>query len=173
MRYDVKEVAQLRLEQVLHCLGMVANVLLLHEFVLWILDELSEADHQAPRVWTLCLEAFNEYASDLLLDDFSACFVEYHQNDAREVESVVVGVPELVDNGVQEVQSGLIVESVHNELEGVSVFDTWLLLASLMSDEENHATYNIGVDSSEAVDNLFALFHFVADVVYNLLVSCP
>ena len=78
MRYNVEEVAQLRLEQVLHCLWMVANVLLLHEFVLRILNELSEADHKAPRVWTLSLEAFNEYASDLLLDDFSACFVENH-----------------------------------------------------------------------------------------------
>ena len=56
---------------------------------------------------------------------------------------MVVGVPQLVDYSVQELQSGLIIESVHNELEGVSVFNTWLLLTSLMCNKENHGAYNI------------------------------
>ena len=135
MGHDVQEVAKLRLEKVLYCLWMVANILFLHELVLWILDEFSEADHQAPRVWTLCLQALQEYACNLLLNNFSSCFCENEKDDAREVERMVVGVPELVDDCVEEVQSGLIVKSVHYEFKSISVFDTLILLTCLVGNE--------------------------------------
>jgi len=64
--YKVKEVAKLILEEACHSLRVFFDILLLSEFVLGVLDELSETDHEAPWVWTAGLESFEEDLCDLL-----------------------------------------------------------------------------------------------------------
>jgi len=98
---------------------MLPNIIPPHEGELWILDELPEADHEAPWVWTACLQSLEEDGADLLEDDLASGLCVDEQNDAQEVECVVVGEAELVDDGIQEAQASLIIESLHNLLEGV------------------------------------------------------
>ena len=45
---------------------MILDILLLSEFVLGVLDELSETDHETPWVWAAGLESFEEDLCDLL-----------------------------------------------------------------------------------------------------------
>jgi len=71
--HEIEEVSQSSLEQIGYGLWMVSDVLLPHECELWILDELSEADHQAPWIWSTCLEALQEDLTDLLLNNLTAC----------------------------------------------------------------------------------------------------
>jgi len=61
---------------------MLSNVLLLHEFILRILNQLSETDHKAPWVWTTSLQALQEYAAYLLLDDLFSSLSVDEQDDA-------------------------------------------------------------------------------------------
>ena len=98
---------------------MLSNILLPHEGELWILDELPEADHETPWVWPASLQSLEEDGADLLEDNLASSLRVDEQNDAQEVECVVVGEAELVDDGVQEAQASLIVESLHNLLEGI------------------------------------------------------
>ena len=98
---------------------MLSNILLPHEGELWILDELPEADHETPWVWPTSLQSLEEDGADLLEDNLASSLRVDEQNDAQEVECVVVGEAELVDDGVQEAQASLIVESLHNLLEGI------------------------------------------------------
>ena len=134
----IKEVSESSLEEVGYGLWMLSDVLLPHECEFWILDELTEADHQAPRIWSTCLEALQEDLTDLLLNNLTACvgvfgFGVDEQNDAREVERVVVGETQLIYDGIQEAQSGAVVQRLHNLGEGVHRFsvplDSWVLLA--------------------------------------------
>jgi len=60
---------------------------------------------------------------------------------------------------------------VHDKLEGITVLNARLLLASLVRDEENDGAYNIGADSANTIELLFALFHFVANVIDQLLIA--
>ena len=98
---------------------MLPNILLPHEGKLWILDELPKADHEAPGVRAACLQSLKEDRADLLEDDLASSLCVDEQNDAQEVECVVVGEAELVNDGIQEAQASLIVESLHNLLEGI------------------------------------------------------
>jgi len=103
VRHDLQKVTELCLEEVLDCLGVLANVLLLHETVFGVLNELAEADHQAPWIWSWSLEALQENACNLLLDDLCwASFGIDKQNNAGEVESVVVWVSKLIHDSIQE-----------------------------------------------------------------------
>ena len=52
---------------------MVSDVLLPHKCELWILNELTETDHQAPWIWSTCLKALQEDLADLLLNNLTAC----------------------------------------------------------------------------------------------------
>ena len=131
MRHDLSEVAEAGFEEVLHCLGVISDVLLLHELVLRVLDQLTETYHEAPRVRATALEPLKENGADLLLDDLLAGLGENEEDDACAVDSVSVRESKLVDDRVQEAESGLVVELVNNLLESVSVLDAWLLLASL------------------------------------------
>ena len=70
-RHEVHEVSQLALEEARDRLRMLSNILLPHEGELWILDELTEADHQAPWIWSTSLEALQEDLADLLLNNLS------------------------------------------------------------------------------------------------------
>lgn len=83
----------------------------------------------------------------MFIDNLSSSLCIYEENDAREVECVVVGEAELVDDCVQEAQAGLIVESLHDLLEGVHgltvLLDARFLLACLMSDEQDHSTDHV------------------------------
>ena len=118
-RHKVEEVPQLALEQARDGLRVLPNILLPHEGELWILDELPEADHEAPGVRAACLQSLEEDRADLLEDDLASGLCIDEQNDAQEVEGVVVREAELVDDGIQEAQTSLIVESLHNLLEGI------------------------------------------------------
>ena len=69
------------------------------------------------------MQSFKEDGRDLLLDDLLAGLSIDPQNDAGEVESVIVGVSELVHNRVEEAEPGVVVEAVHYLLESVSVLD--------------------------------------------------
>ena len=73
---------------------MLPNILLPHEGELWILDELPEADHEAPGVWAACLQSLEEDGADLLEDDLAPGLCIDEQNDAQEVEGVIVGEAE-------------------------------------------------------------------------------
>lgn len=64
--YKVEEVAELILEEARHSLRVLLDVVLLSEFVLGVLDELSETDHEAPWVWAAGLESLEEDLCDLL-----------------------------------------------------------------------------------------------------------
>ena len=85
--HEIKEVPESALEQIGDRLGVVSDVLLPHKCELRILDQLSETDHQAPWVWSTCLQALQEDLADLLLNNLSACvgvfsFSVDEQNDA-------------------------------------------------------------------------------------------
>lgn len=98
---------------------MLTNILLPHKCELRILDELPEADHQTPWVRSTGLQSLQEDGTDLLEDDLPLCLGVNEQNDAKEVEGVVVWEAELVDDGVQEAEASLVIESLDNLLEGV------------------------------------------------------
>lgn len=72
--YEVQEVSQSTLEEMGDRLWMLTDVLLPHECELWVLDELSETDHETPWIWTTGLQTLEEDLTDLLLNDLTACF---------------------------------------------------------------------------------------------------
>ena len=69
--HEIEEVSESSLEQIGYRLWVFPYVLLPHEGELWILDELTEADHQAPWIWSTSLEALQEDLADLLLNNLS------------------------------------------------------------------------------------------------------
>ena len=154
--YKVKEVAKLILEEACHSLRVFFDILLLSEFVLGVLDELTEADHQAPWVRAAGLETLQEDLADLLLDDLAPSFGVDEEDDAGEVEGVVVWEAQLVHDGVQEDEAGTVVQGMHDLLEGVhrlSVpLDSRLLLTSLLCDKEYNSTDDLCVDPSSIID---------------------
>lgn len=159
---------------------MFSDVLLPHECELWILDELTEADHQAPWIWSTCLEALQKDLADLLLNNLSTRVGVFgfgidEENDAREVERVVVWETQLVYNSIQEAQSGAVVQRLYNLGEGIHRFsmplNSWVLLARLLGNEEHHCAYNLRIDPPSIVNNFFTLFHLTADFHEQLLVS--
>lgn len=155
---------------------MVSDVLLAHEGKLGVLNELTEADHQTPWVWAAGLETLQEDLTDLLLDDLAPSFGVDEEDDAGEVEGVVVWETQLVHNGVQEDEAGTVVQGMHDLLEGVHrlsmPLDSRLLLTSLLCDEEHDSTDDLCVDPSPIVDHFLALFHLVADLCNEWLVPC-
>ena len=90
-------------------MGVVSDVLLFHELKLWVLYQLTETDHQAPRVWTACLEPLKEDLTDLLKNYFSTCLSINRKDGAREVEGVSAWVPELIHDSIKEAQTSLII----------------------------------------------------------------
>jgi hypothetical protein len=171
VRDDFQEVPDSGLEQVAHSLGMLPDEVLLQELVLWVLDELPEADHETPWVWTACLESLEEDGCDLLLDGLLGCLGVNVQDDAREVEGVVVWEPQLIDDGIQEAVPGGVVELIDHLLEGVPVFNARVVLACLVGDEEDHSADDVLVDSSFAVHDYLGLLHLETDLLDELHVS--
>lgn len=118
--HKVEEVAELVLEEACHSLRVFLDVVLFGEFVFGVLDELSETDHEAPWVWTAGLESFEEDLRDLLGHLRVAWLRVDREDGPGEVEGVVVGVAELVDDGIEEAESGFLVEVLHDLLECVA-----------------------------------------------------
>lgn len=106
---EVHEVPQLALEQSRDGLRMVANVSSAHELELWNLDELSEADHESPRVGATGLQTLQENCAYLLVDAIAIRFSVDVQNDTGEVECMRVGVAQFINDGIQEAQARLII----------------------------------------------------------------
>ena len=86
-------------------------------------------------------------------------------------------ISQLIDNGIKEAQPGLIVKSLHNLLESIGIsLLSWplrALLSGSIRQMKNNGTDDIGVDSPSAIDDLFTPFHLSADLMDELLVSCP
>ena len=82
--HEIEEVSESSLEQVSYGLWMFSDILLPHECELWILDELTEADHQTPWVGAAGLETLQEDLADLLLDDLAPSFGVDEEDDAGE-----------------------------------------------------------------------------------------
>lgn len=101
------------------------------------------------------------------------------KDDAREVEGVPTWESQFVDDGVQEAETGLVVESLDDLLEGegvslgASAFAGSATGALLVSEVKDDCTDHIGVDPSSSIDNLFTLFHLSANIDYKLGISCP
>ena len=174
---EVHEVPQLALEESRDGLRMVANVSSAHELELWNLDELSEADHESPRVGAAGLQTLQEYRAYLLVDGIAIRFCVDVQNDAGEVECMRVGVAQFVDDGIQEAQARLIIQCLHDLLENIARFPVLVplvvgaaLIGLPVGDEEDHRADDVGVDAPPPVDRLFALLHLVANVSNQLLV---
>lgn len=174
---EVHEVPQLTLEEPRDGLRMVANVGSAHELELWNLDELSEADHESPRVGATGLQTLQENRTYLLVDAVAIRFSVDVQNDAGEVECMRVGVAQFIDDGVQEAQTRLIIQCLHDLLENVARFPMLVplvvgaaLIGLPVGNEEDHGADDVGVDASPPVDRLFALLHLVANVGNQLLV---
>lgn len=108
-RHEIQEVSQPSLEEMSNRLWVVSDVLLAHEGKLGVLDELAEADHQAPRIRAAGLEALQEDLADLLLDDLAPSLSIDEEDDAGEVESVVIWETQLVHNRIQEDEAGTVV----------------------------------------------------------------
>ena len=88
---------------------------------------------------------------------------------------MVVWETQLIYNGIQEAQTGAIVQGLYNLGEGVHGFsvplDSWVLLARLLGNEEHHCANDLRIDPSSVVDNFFTLFHLAAYFYEQLLVS--
>ena len=56
--HKVKEVSESALEEVGDRLRVLSDILLPHERELWILDQLSETDHETPWIWSTGLQSF-------------------------------------------------------------------------------------------------------------------
>lgn len=117
---EVNELLESAVEQLGNRHWVVSDILFLHELQLRILNQLSETNHQAPRIRSASLKPLQENLRDLLKNYFFASLGVNRQYGARKVKSVLGWVPELVDDGVEEAESGLIVESLHYLFEGVS-----------------------------------------------------
>ena len=88
----------------------------LRKTILLILDQLTEVDHEAPRVRSKRLESLKEDYADLLLDVRFRLVEETQQDDAEE-ECVAVGIAQLIDNTVQEAEPCFVVEHDCNLFE--------------------------------------------------------
>ena len=174
--HEVQEVSQPALEEVSNRLWVVSDILLAHEGELGVLDELTEADHQAPWVRAAGLETLQEDLADLLLDDLAPSFGVDEEDDAGEVEGVVVWEAQLVHDGVQEDEAGTVVQGMHDLLEGVHrlsmPLNSRLLLTSLLCDKEYNSTDDLCVDPSSIIDYFLALLHLVADLGNEWLTPC-
>lgn len=105
----------------------------LGEAVLLVLDELSEVDHQSPRVRLQRLESFEEYCADLLLDHGFRLSKEAQDNHAEE-QSVATGVSQLIDDAVEEAKSGFIVQHDSNLLEKLDCLSVFILASTIVTD---------------------------------------
>lgn len=82
-----------------------------------------------------------------------------------------VGVPELIDDAVQEAETGLVIEFVHDQLEKILVFVlTWLLCLSsvsqgLLGDVKHYCIYYSGVRNDTPVYFFLRPLHLGADFV--------
>lgn len=82
MWHNLKEVTKSGLKQVVDCLCMLQDELLLQEFVFRVLNEFSEADHQAPWVRSASLETLKEDCGNLLLNNLFVSLGVDEKNDA-------------------------------------------------------------------------------------------
>jgi len=115
------------------------------------------------------LESFEKDLSNLFLNDLLVGLHKEVEDDAGKVVGVVVGIPQLVNNRVQEAPSSLVVELVHHLLEQLHRFLVRHLKAllgeSLVSNKENHSIDDVGVDLPSSIYYLFYLHHLLADGV--------
>jgi len=82
----------------------------LPEVVASVFDKLDEGDQESPRVWPVHDQPFQQYPGDLLHDDVTLSMEKEEEEDAGEVVGVVVGVAELIDDGVEHIVPALGVE---------------------------------------------------------------
>jgi hypothetical protein len=78
-----------------------------------ILDKLDEGDKEPPGMWPMNNKALKENAGYLLLDVFTGCFGKEVKQNARKVVCVIVRVPELVGDGIEEEVSSLRIKVIH------------------------------------------------------------
>lgn len=180
--HKVQEVSERTLEKSGHCSEVPFDVRSRHEAELGNLNELSEADHESPRVRTLRLEAFDEDRTHLLVYDVLLSLDIDVQNDATDLEGMVVRVSQFIDNGVQEGTARFITKVTHDGLESFPslplIFPrglrTRLLLVGLpISNKQHNGADDIAVDSSSAVEyaiHFIRSLHFHADIVDQTLV---
>lgn len=116
----VYELLQSSIKQLWNWVWVVSDVLLLHELKLWVLNQLSERNHQAPWVRATSLKPLQEDLRNLLENYFFASLGVNRQYSAWKVESVLWRVSQFVHYSVQEAHSCLIVQPLDNLLKGVS-----------------------------------------------------
>mmetsp|Transcript_2978 Transcript_2978/g.5335 ORF Transcript_2978/g.5335 Transcript_2978/m.5335 type:complete len:511 (+) Transcript_2978:47-1579(+) len=90
-----------RVKEVLD-LGGAASELVVPEEIAGVLDEFDKGDEETPWVRSVDDETLEKDAGDLFLDDVLGGFGEHEEDDAAKVVGVVVGVAQLVGDGVEE-----------------------------------------------------------------------
>mmetsp|Transcript_11999 Transcript_11999/g.18535 ORF Transcript_11999/g.18535 Transcript_11999/m.18535 type:complete len:207 (+) Transcript_11999:211-831(+) len=149
---------------------MVAlDILLLHELELGVLDQFAEADHQAPGVGTLSLQAFEEDLADLLAYLFTARLGIDVQDSAREGESVLAGESQLVHDRVEETDPHVVLQPLGDVLEQLSrrALSAVNRLGRLVGEVEHDGANHRGVVTL-GLASLFALLHLAANLVDDL-----
>jgi len=145
----------------------------LGETVLLILDELSEVDHQSPRVRLQRLESFEEYGADLLLDHGLRLSKETQDNHTEE-QSVAAGVSQLIDDAVEEAESGFIVQHDCDLLEKLDCLGVFILASTIVTDTgcdvQHYGIDHRGLWHYISIDLDLARHHLEADIVDNDLV---
>ena len=97
------------LEEVLDGVLILSNERRLHETILGVLDQLSEVNHQSPRVWSQSLKTFKEDGANLLLNIGLRLHKQAKQYQAEEV-SVAVRISQLIDNAIHEAKTSLLIQ---------------------------------------------------------------
>lgn len=85
-------------------------------------------------------------------------------------------ITKLIDNSIQEAQTGLIIESLNYLFKCISWWSRsliWILLNTLIGQVEDNCTDDIRIYLSSAIHDLFTLLHFSTDFNDQLWVPGP
>ena len=182
VRDEVEEVPQWTLEKSRHRLPVPLDIGSAHEFELGDLDKLAEADHETPGVRALRLQPLNEYGAHLLMHDVLLRLHINVEDNTAEVESVVVRVPQLIDDSVEESAPSFVAKVAHGGFEGLSclplvfpvrIRSRLLLVCLPVGDEKDNGADDVRVNAALAVDDLLRSLHLQANLVDKLWPLCP